>query len=217
MTTDQERPGRDRCGARHHRGPGTCQLPAGWGTDHPGIGTCRKHLGNTAQHITAATEEQARQSCARLALPVKTTAADALRDELHRANGAVAWLGEQIAALTLEELTWGTSERRVKTNPGQGAQAGVPQVEVTQAARVHPLFTLYERERDRLVDVAATMERLGLEARMVRVSEQQGIQLARVIKAVLGDIRGHLCPACQGEMTAQVPKVVPLRMRELEA
>jgi hypothetical protein len=211
MTAGQEQPGRDRCGARHHHGTGTCQLPAGWGTDHPGVGTCRKHLGNTAQHIAAATEEQARQACLKFAIPVKTTASDALRDELWRCNGAVHWFNEQIAELTAETLVWNTSERRVKTSPGQGAQAGVPQVEVVQSAKVHPLYKLYCDERDRLVSVAAEIERLGLDARMVRVSEQQGAQLARVVQAILSDL--HLT----AEQQARVPEVVPRRLRAIDA
>lgn len=34
------------CGARTRQG-GTCRKPAGWGTDHPGVGRCRLHGGAT--------------------------------------------------------------------------------------------------------------------------------------------------------------------------
>ncbi len=34
------------CGAKKRSGPGTCRLPAGWGTSHVGEGYCRKHCGN---------------------------------------------------------------------------------------------------------------------------------------------------------------------------
>lgn len=33
------------CGARKRNGEGVCQLPAGWGTDHPGTGRCKLHGG----------------------------------------------------------------------------------------------------------------------------------------------------------------------------
>lgn len=32
----------------------TCSLPAGWGTDHVGVGRCKLHGGNTPNHKTAA-------------------------------------------------------------------------------------------------------------------------------------------------------------------
>jgi hypothetical protein len=32
----------------------TCSLPAGWGTDHVGVGRCKLHGGNTPNHRTAA-------------------------------------------------------------------------------------------------------------------------------------------------------------------
>jgi len=34
------------CGAKTRSG-GRCQLPAGWGTDHPGVGRCKLHGGAT--------------------------------------------------------------------------------------------------------------------------------------------------------------------------
>ena len=42
----RRRPGRT-CNARLHRGEGYCDVPAGEGTDHPGIGRCRLHGGET--------------------------------------------------------------------------------------------------------------------------------------------------------------------------
>lgn len=41
------------CGANTRQG-GQCKKPAGWGTPHPGIGTCRFHLGSTKLHIRSA-------------------------------------------------------------------------------------------------------------------------------------------------------------------
>ena len=47
-----------RCGARKHQGTGTCRKPAGWGTDHVGIGCCRLHGGSTRSQVAAARREQ---------------------------------------------------------------------------------------------------------------------------------------------------------------
>jgi hypothetical protein len=43
------------CGAAKRQGDGTCSRPAGWGTGHPGYGTCKLHLGSTRRHVAAAT------------------------------------------------------------------------------------------------------------------------------------------------------------------
>ena len=46
MTKQIPAVGHDKCGAKKHRSPKTCDLPAGWGTDHPGTGRCKLHGGN---------------------------------------------------------------------------------------------------------------------------------------------------------------------------
>ncbi len=51
-TTKAERAKLPVCGAKHNKRPGTCQRPAGWGTDHPGEGRCKLH-GGTAQKPSA--------------------------------------------------------------------------------------------------------------------------------------------------------------------
>lgn len=35
------------CGAKKHQTEGTCKKPPGWGTDHPGYGSCKLHSGST--------------------------------------------------------------------------------------------------------------------------------------------------------------------------
>jgi hypothetical protein len=190
--------GYERCGAQTRSG-GTCRLPAGHGTDTPGIGRCDHHGGSTPNHRIHAQRVQAGQACARLALPIRTTAADALREELWRCNGAVAWLAGQVAGLTAEELVWGTSERKIRNAAGGQGQ---PVVEVTQSARVHSMYQLYCRERDRLAQVAAEMERLGLEARAVQVAEVAGGRILAVLEAYAAEL-GH-DPRSLGVRTAAV-------------
>jgi hypothetical protein len=48
--SDDDRPVKDPdeyCNARKTGGSGYCQHEAGWGTDHPGVGRCKFHGGNT--------------------------------------------------------------------------------------------------------------------------------------------------------------------------
>jgi hypothetical protein len=46
-----------------------CLQFKGWGTDHPGIGRCRVHGGNSTSHETAAAKEKAARAIAKLGLP----------------------------------------------------------------------------------------------------------------------------------------------------
>lgn len=42
---------RPLCGAKKRQGPGNCRRPAGWGTDHAGVGRCKLHGGsNPVKH-----------------------------------------------------------------------------------------------------------------------------------------------------------------------
>lgn len=181
-----------------------------------GASVCNKH-GASAPQVKAAAqrrlaEGQARKLTEHFGLVVDVAPAEALRSELSRAAGMVCWLTLQCDELAAKgELVWGTERRVVKTNPGQGAQSSVPQVEVTWSSRPHPYLAMLERERRHLAHVAVEMEKLGLEARQVRVIEAQALQLARVIKAILGDL--GLTP----EQQALVGEVVPARLRELGA
>jgi hypothetical protein len=60
----RERAGRSaqRCGARTRSGK--CGLPAGWGTDHPGVARCRWHGGASPNGRQAAARQQATQEAA---------------------------------------------------------------------------------------------------------------------------------------------------------
>jgi hypothetical protein len=178
-----------------------------------GMTVCGSHGGRAPQVKAAAkrrvTEEQIEAAAAKWAPHVKVSAADALTAELARTNGLVLWLEAKCAEL--DDPVWGTESRTLRTNPGGGADRTQPQVEVTQSARVHVYVAWLERERDRLHRIAADMERLGLEHRVVRVTEAQGLQLARVVRGILDDL--HLTP----EQKARIPEIVPRRIRELAA
>src|SRR5580658_10055930 len=108
MTEDDSRAGRDgtdgplegRCGAlkSERAGPNKngrgnpskwCTLPAGWGTEHVGVGTCKHHLGNTEKHVKAAQPVMAAQAVQRFALPVEVDPELAIVQAIGRANGAV--------------------------------------------------------------------------------------------------------------------------------
>lgn len=57
MTSKQRRPygeGKPKCGAKRTTADALCERPAGWGTDHPGVGRCKRHGGSTPTQTVAA-------------------------------------------------------------------------------------------------------------------------------------------------------------------
>lgn len=80
----------------------------------------------------------------------------ALFEELARATGVVDYLEQLVRELTAEELTWSVSEHRTERG-GEGSERTV----TVRKAQVNALIELYDRERARKVDVAATIQRSG--------------------------------------------------------
>jgi hypothetical protein len=136
-----------RCGARTRSG-GQCTLPAGWGTAHIGYGPCRKHGGDLPNHMKHARKVQAEEEAARWGLPVRTTAAAALGDELNRSYGRVLWLAAKVSSLDEEALL------------------------------TSPWPALERWERRHLADLARGMVALDLDGRQVSLLEMFGQRLS---------------------------------------
>lgn len=170
-----------------------------------GATVCHKHGASAAQVKTKAqerlVEERVRVAMKTYGAPIETSPADALLSEVHRTAGHVKWLGDCIAELEPDALTWGTTQ--IKTGGHDGG--------TTEAAEPHVLLKLYQQERAHLVRVSAEAIRCGIEERRVRLAESQGALVAGVIRAILGDLN------LSAEQQAMVPDVVPRRLRELAA
>lgn len=186
MTSAADEPGRDsndcaknHCHSRRRNTTGLCHRPAGWGTDHPGIGACKLHGGSTKNHRTAANTERARQAVATYGLPREVAPDVALLEEVHRTAGHVAWLGERVAELKADDLKWGTAE---EVHKGSGEFPGTDR---TDKAVPNVWVQLYRDERKHLTDVCKAALAAGIAERQVRLAEQQGALLAGVIGRVL--------------------------------
>lgn len=199
MTTTPETPGHDgKCGGKKRDGSGnTCTQPAGWGTDHPGIGRCKLHGGATPNHVAAARVEQARRDVATYGLPVDIEPGLALLQEVHRTAGHVAWLGAKVAEMDEADLVWGVTE---ETDKGASEYPGT---DTTRAAKPNVWLTLYQQERKHLVDVSAATVKAGVDKAIVKLTEQQGALLAGAISRILDAL--DLSPV----QRARVPEVVP--------
>lgn len=156
--------GHPACGAKKRQGEGTCQRPAGWGTDHLGFGPCRTHGGNTKNHRTAALRGQAERVLADLHAPP----VDNPLTELARITGqVVAW--KDGLADRVNELT----SLRYSTDGGEQLRSEV---------------ALFERALDRCERFLTAMAKLNIDERLTRISEQQAALVNQAVIAALQDL-----------------------------
>lgn len=182
MTTAPKPPGRDKayCGCKKRDGSGdTCKRPAGWGTDHPGYGSCKLHGGSMTSHKIRAKKEQAAQAAAAYGLPIDIDPAQALLQEVHRTAGHVAWLGALVADMERRDLVWGIAEQTDTTGPEGGSS------QTKTKATPNVWLQLYRDERKHLA--AVCRDALGADAagRVTAVFEQIGTTYIQLIERVL--------------------------------
>lgn len=152
-----------------------------------GATVCVVHGGAAPQVKAAAKERLAVEVANRLAIPVETTASEALQDGLARANGQVIYLAELVSKLTPEELIWGTTQRRAHTRQGLAGESGVTSMAVTQGERQHPYWIAMNEAIARRSAIAEAMAKLGIEARQARVLELVGSRLADGLERAMAD------------------------------
>lgn len=198
MTNPQKTPGYDTCGATKRAG-GPCTRPAGWGTDHPGIGTCKLHLGSTKGHTTAARVEQARRDVVLFAARRDIDPGEALLELVQWTAGEVDYWRQEVRLLERDELTWGVT--RVKEG---GDDRGT-----TEEAKPHIAYVMLTAASDRLKEYSVAALRAGVEERRVRIAENQG----RLFESVLRRIFARL--ELTEHQVGLLPVVVPDELRQI--
>src|SRR4051794_3610843 len=137
--------GKALCNAKKRRSKDRCTQPAGWGTDHPGIGACKLHGGSVQSHRIAAKRTMAQQAVETYGLPRNIDPYHALAEELWRTAGHVAWLEAVVHEMEPDELA------------GPVGAEGESD-DVTHHARGEPSVwvRMYRDERKHLAEVAKT-------------------------------------------------------------
>jgi hypothetical protein len=179
-----------RCGANCRSKEGPCRNKAGWGTDHVGVGRCRKHLGNTENH---------RVSAARQATTAEAT-------EMLKRLGQPAPLGdpvEELLQLGAEIRAWLEVLRELVARAKDIATYDVAHREYERAS-----IKLYGEQLDRAHRVLSDLAKLGLDQRRVRVSE---IQTATLVAAVTAMVR-HEDLALDAGRQARALEIVALEV-----
>ncbi len=173
------------------KGPGLCQHDAGFGTDHPGVGRCKYHGGNTPAGVKAAGVTIGNHLSAEHALiltdgpvmgiPERMAPADALLWCVAIAAGEVRYLTGKVAALDEKELF--RSAPRWKYEGGKK----VPRQPAPEQLHV------YVRERQLAVDRLARLSKMALDAgvaeRLVALAEFQATALADLISRVMDQVK----------------------------
>src|SRR4051812_44913266 len=154
---------RGRCGARLKDGR-ICQQPSGAGTTHKGIGSCRYHGGLSPTHNAHAAKIEAVQF---MGAPKEISPLDAIIWCIKITAGEVEWLSLQIAGIQ-EEGDW---------------------FEHTVIGRQMNVLVRFRAEaQDRLVKYSKDAISLGLAERAVRMAEQFGQTIARLLEGIRADM-----------------------------
>ncbi len=168
-----------KCGAVF-KGKPPCKHPAGYGTNHPGIGPCKHHGGCTPAHEQAASKEIAKRECDRLGVAIDTTPADALLNEVREAAGNVSFYRELVQDLNEHPSDAGEPALYHPTHHASG--------EPTGEAKPHVLVVLYNEERARLREAAKAALHARIEERVVRMAEADAERIAEAQMRALIDM-----------------------------
>ncbi len=173
---------KNKCGGSSRSG-GNCARPAGWGTNHIGVGRCKLHGGSTPTHEASAQKTLAERAVRTYGIRRSLPPAEALLEEFEWSLGHVTWLRDIVADLEPGALVWGVSEEHDK-------QAGeFPGVDVKRLAAPSVWLKLYHEERRYLLDLGKTIETLQLENRRQAWTERnvgQAWQLVVLTERRLG-------------------------------
>lgn len=169
------------CGAKKRKG-GKCGRPAGWGTKHPGVGTCKLHGGNAPAAQLKGMVELARREQAVMGMPLSIEPHEAILECIRITAGEVAYASARIAELEASEAV-GPVETWME-------RSGEHAIEETRQGppALHIWIQVRQQAMDRLVQYSFAALKAGIEERRVRVAEQQGMLLAQAVQGILREL-----------------------------
>jgi hypothetical protein len=162
-----------------------CRLPAGHGTEHVGIGYCKRHGGNTATHKANAIKVQARMDVERLGARRDIHPAEALLEAVQFKAGEVAVWRHKVSQLEESDLTWGVTKEVEGFSPEQGGMVNA----TTREAKPHIFLAQLHENEKALVEFSTAAIRAGAEMMLVRAAENWGNVWLDAMRAMLADPR----------------------------
>lgn len=165
------------CGGNRRQSEGTCERPAGWGTDHPGYGRCKLHGGGLNGQNQAAQKAMATKTAQIFGVPRHIDPADGLMEEYWRSAGIISGLERIVMQIKVEDFM-SLDERLDQTPTTETLDRKV----ITKVGPV-TWMRLFNEERDRWAKLGIDIVRLGLEARRDEYIRAQVEVFAQVLLA----------------------------------
>lgn len=212
-----------KCNKTHDRCLGHWRLQPdrpcqGWPRN--GADVCRMHGGGASQVKAAAAKRIEQAAIVQAARTFGLTRdgvseEQALREELSRTLGHIAWLTVVVADLQAEDVFWGRTAEETgrESGSGGGGDTSKDHATIRREARLNVAVAYLMEERKHLKSLAVEMIKLGLQEREVRLSEQLGHMFASAMLDVLGDEAFELSPA----QRERAPEIVSRHLRALGA
>lgn len=192
-------PGEDACGAYIKKTRKWCDRPAGFGTDHEGLGPCRLHGGNLAPHIRSGVVANAELSLL-VDEPVSIDPAQALLWCVTLAAQDIRWLNSRIAELETYRVRPKTTEQ------GIGMQGPIDKT-TKGPVELNGLIQQRFQAEERLARFSKMALDAGVADRLVRLAERMGELIAPMLSGILDDL---------GIDKAKARPVVERHMRDIE-
>lgn len=148
-----------QCGAKNRSNGKKCKLAAGWGTDHPGFGYCRRHMGNTPNGKKHAQKRQVDYLMRTYGVPMAINPHEAIASLIDMTWGHVVWLADQL------------SRRQNMGDP-----------------MTMYMLDLYDRERRLLAAVSRDAVAAGIMERHVAVAEEHTKLFATALRGILDEL-----------------------------
>lgn len=178
--------GGEKCGGETKAG-GACQRPAGWGTSHPGAGSCKLHTGSTPTGELHGLVLLARREQQVMGKPLSIEPQDAILECIRISAGEVAYASERIAELEGADAVGPVITTTVKpADESDGSEGSVSNVETRYGPpALHIWIVVRQQAMDRLVQYSLGALKAGIAQQLVEVSKAQAGLIAQGFRTLV--------------------------------
>lgn len=165
-----------------------CKRPAGWGTNHVGVGYCKKHLGRTANHEKSGQLVIAQQTAQRLMLPISTNPFESLLQLEAKQRGVEEHLWGRLCAVDPELLfVRPLSKHRRPLNEGKdGEDPSVTVEELNEAPLdLNIAYKAWRIAADDLRKTAKTVLERGVAVQQVQLEKEASAFASKALLMML--------------------------------
>jgi len=156
-----------RCSGTNRQGE-PCGRPAGWGTDHAGVGLCKHHGGSTPSGKRHAITLEAARQVEVWGGRLDVNPAESLLELVQGKAAEVAYWNHRVAGLDEAERA---GLLVAETTFGEGPQGPVDTV--TRKVAPHVFVVLLHKAQDQLASFSAAALRAGVDEALVRLATVQ--------------------------------------------